>query len=149
MSDATDDLRGRFRQTARLRLEEMALLLDAIEEGIAKLESIEKLARHFHAMAGLGGTYGFPESYSTAYQGSTLKPTGKDGPPKWSLYRWHIMDPVNFSRDLRVTIQALGWWPNGRYQPLGDDIASIAFWYQREPHAEFPQFPPLERRWPR
>lgn len=96
-----------------------------------------------------GASYGFPEVFTTAYQGSTLKRGGKDGPPKWSLYRWHIMDPINFSRDLRVTIQALGWWPNGRYQPLGDDIASVAFWYQREPHVEFPQFPPLERRWPR
>jgi hypothetical protein len=96
-----------------------------------------------------GGTYGFPEVYTTAYQGSTLKPAGKDGPPKWSLYRWHIMDPINFSRDLRVTIQAIGWWPNGRYQPLADDIASVAFWYQREPHAEFPKFPPLRDRWPR
>jgi len=33
-----------------------------------------------------------------------------------------------------VTIQALGWWPNGRYQPLADDVASVAYWYQREPH---------------
>jgi hypothetical protein len=96
-----------------------------------------------------GGSYGFPEVYTTAYQGCTLKRVGKDGPPKWSLYRWHIMDPIDFSRDLRVTIQAIGWWPNGRYQPLADDIASVAFWYQREPHVEFPKFPPLRNRWPR
>jgi hypothetical protein len=96
-----------------------------------------------------GGTYGFPEVYTTAYQGCTLKHEGKEGPPKWSLYRWHIMDPINFSQDLRVTIQAIGWWPNGRYQPLADDIASVAFWYQQEPHAEFPKFPPLRDRWPR
>jgi hypothetical protein len=96
-----------------------------------------------------GGTYGFPEVYTTAYQGCTLKHEGKEGPPKWSLYRWHIMDPINFSQDLRVTIQAIGWWPNGRYQPLADDVASVAFWYQREPHAEFPKFPPLRDLWPR
>lgn len=85
----------------------------------------------------------------TAYIGNTLKHPGENGPPKWSLYRWHIMDPIRFQRDLRVTIQALGWWPNGRYQPLADDIASVAYWYQEEPHAAFPPFPPLERRWPR
>jgi hypothetical protein len=96
-----------------------------------------------------GGTYGFPEVYTTAYVGNTLEHKGQDGPPKWSLYRWHIMDPINFQKDLRVTIQALGWWPNGRYQPLGDDIASVAYWYQKEPHTPFPEFPPLSQRWPR
>ena len=48
-----------------------------------------------------------------------------------------------------MIIQALGWWPNGTYQPLADDIASVAYWYQREPHVAFPQFPPLNKRWPR
>ena len=96
-----------------------------------------------------GGAYGFPETYTTAYNGNTLDHPGKDGPPKWSLYRWHIWDPVQFHHDLRVTVQALGWYPNRRYQPLADDIASIAYWYQAEPHAPFPKFPPLSDRWPR
>jgi len=96
-----------------------------------------------------GGSYGFPEVYTTPFMGSTLSWKGKDGPPKWSLYRWHIPDPINFHKDLRITIQALGWWPNRRYQPLADDIASVAYWYQREPHAAFPPFPALPRRWPR
>lgn len=95
------------------------------------------------------GSYGFPQVYSTGYVGNTLKHPGEDGPPKWSLYRWHILDPICFQKDLRVTIQALGWWPTGKYQPLADDIASVAYWYQTEPHAPFPQFPPLEKRWPR
>jgi hypothetical protein len=95
------------------------------------------------------GCYGFPEVYSTAYTGCTLKHEGQDGPPKWSLYRWHIMDPICFKSDLRASIQALGWWPTGKYQPLADDIASVAYWYQGEPHAEFPKFPPVEKRWPR
>ena len=95
------------------------------------------------------GSYGFPETYSTAYVGNTLDHKGKDGPPKWSLYRWHIMDPVYFQEDLRLTIQALGWYPNSTYQPLADDIASVAYWYQSEPHAPFPEFPTLEKRWSR
>jgi hypothetical protein len=94
------------------------------------------------------GSYGFPETYSTAYVGNVLEHRGKDGPPKWSLYRWHIMDPIRFEQDLRVTIQALGWWPNQRYQPLSEDIASVAYWYQEEPHAPFPRLPALEKRWP-
>jgi hypothetical protein len=34
--------------------------------------------------------------------------------------------------------QALGWQSGGRYLPLEDDIASVAYWYQKEPHARFP-----------
>jgi hypothetical protein len=52
---------------------------------------------------------------------------------RFGMYRWHIMDPIRFQSDIRVTIQALGWRSDGRYLPLQDDIASTAFWYQREP----------------
>jgi hypothetical protein len=115
-----------------------------------------------------GGSHGFPEIFTTAYMGNALdhaRPAfgpmipgapaqwehfAWGGPPKWSLYRWHILDPIRFQQDLRVTVQALGWWPvGGKYQPLADDIASVAYWYQREPHAEFPKFPSLINRWPR
>ncbi len=98
-----------------------------------------------------GASYRFPEVCSTAYLGSTLNHPGTDGPPKWSLYRWHILDPIRFQEDLRVTIQALGWWPgpNRKFQPLADDIASVAYWYQTEPHMEFPDLPPFEERYPR
>jgi hypothetical protein len=48
---------------------------------------------------------------------------------------------VRFEKDLKVTIQALGWRSGGRYLPLQDDIASVAYWYQVEPHAAFPKLP--------
>ena len=64
---------------------------------------------------------------------------------RFGLYRWHIPDPIRFEKDLRVTIQALGWQDGGRYLPLEDDIASTAFWYQTEPHAHFPPLPPREK----
>jgi Protein of unknown function (DUF2961) len=60
---------------------------------------------------------------------------------RFGLYRWHIMDPIRFEKDLRVTIQALGWRNGGRYLPLPDDIASVAFWYQTHPAKPFPKFP--------
>ena len=53
----------------------------------------------------------------------------------------HITDPIRFDKDLKVTIQALGWRSGGRYLPLQDDIASVAYWYQAEPHAPFPALP--------
>lgn len=57
-------------------------------------------------------------------------------------YRWHVMDPVRFKSDLKVTIQALGWqYPPLRYLPLKDGFSSVAYWYQAEPHAPFPALP--------
>ena len=98
------------------------------------------------------GDYDFPQLYTTAYAGNVLDPKSDHpdgGPPQHSLYRWHILDPVEFHKDLKVTIQDLGWYPDTTYQPGGDDIASTAFWYQKEPHSPFPKFPPLIDRWPR
>ena len=60
---------------------------------------------------------------------------------RFGLYRWHIMDPIRFDKDLKVTIQDLGWHHDGRYMPLQDDIASVVFWYQTEPHNPFPKLP--------
>ena len=56
-------------------------------------------------------------------------------------YRWHILDPIRFENDLRVTLQSLGWQSGGRYLHLKDDIASVAYWYQTEPHNPFPNLP--------
>ena len=56
-------------------------------------------------------------------------------------YRWHITDPIRFDRDLKVTIQALGWKEGGLYKPLQDDMSSVAYWYQMEPHNPFPPLP--------
>ena len=56
-------------------------------------------------------------------------------------YRWHITDPIRFEEDLRVTIQSLGWQSGGRYLHLEDDLSSVAYWYQAEPHNNFPGLP--------
>ena len=60
---------------------------------------------------------------------------------RFGMYRWHITDPIRFEHDLRVTIQALGWREGGRYLPLRDDIASVAFWYQQGETVPFPPLP--------
>lgn len=60
---------------------------------------------------------------------------------RFGMYRWHITDPIRFEKDLKVTIQALGWRGGGRYLPLQDDISSVVYWYQLEPHAPFPALP--------
>lgn len=66
----------------------------------------------------------------------------KDRERRIGEYRWHILDPVRFKSDLKVTIQALGWQgPPVRYLPLDDGFSSVAYWYQAEPHAAFPTLP--------
>ena len=60
---------------------------------------------------------------------------------RFGMYRWHIADPIRFQQELRVTMQALGWHSGGRYLPLQDDIASVAYWYQTLPTAPFPSLP--------
>lgn len=61
-----------------------------------------------------------------------------------AMYRWHVMDPIRFSEDLRVTIQALGWRGSdgsARFLPGRHDICSVAYWYQALPTPPFPAFP--------
>jgi hypothetical protein len=60
---------------------------------------------------------------------------------RFGLYRWHIMDPIRFDKDLKITIQDLGWHKGGRYLAQKSDIASVCYWYQTEPHAKFPKLP--------
>jgi hypothetical protein len=80
--------------------------------------------------------------FCAPFTGYPLRLAPAGAVPKHGLYRWHIMDPVRFRQDLRVTIQALGWGARDKAPaPLSDDIASTAFWYQTEPHAPFPTLP--------
>lgn len=113
--------------------------------------------REFPTIAGTGtedyfcGSYNFEnqethryQTFSTPYTGlAQVLPPDKAYLPgqRFGLYRWHLRDPVRFEKDFRVTIQALGWKSEGRYLPLEDDIASVAYWYQAEPHAKFPPLP--------
>ncbi len=113
--------------------------------------------REFPTINGTGtedyfcGSYNFEnkekrqyEEFTSPYSGlvQALRPDGLyQSQQRFGLYRWHIADPVRFDTDLRITIQALGWRDGGRYLPLQDDIGSVAYWYQTEPHASFPKLP--------
>ena len=84
------------------------------------------------------------QPFTTPYAGlhQVIRPDGVyQSQTRFGMYRWHVTDPVRFQRDLRVTIQALGWRSGGRYLPLQDDIASVAYWYQTLPTASFPALP--------
>lgn len=77
----------------------------------------------------VGGKY---TEYTTPYAGLS-KVGATDGTYRsqrfFDMYRWHICDPIYFEKDLRVTIQALGWRSESRYRPLKDTISSVAYYY--------------------
>ena len=95
------------------------------------------------------GSYNFDrdgqyKEFCTPYSGlpQVIRPDGTyKSQQRFGLYRWHIMDPIRFGKDLKITIQDLGWRNGGRYLPQQSDIASVCFWYQTDPHGKFPQFP--------
>jgi hypothetical protein len=115
--------------------------------------------REFPTINGTGtedyfnGAYDFEvngkyEEFTSPYSGlaQVIRPDGLyQSQERFGLYRWHIADPVRFDHDLRVTIQDLGWQSGGKYLPLNDDMSSVAFWYQTEPHAAFPKLPGREQ----
>ncbi len=111
--------------------------------------------KEFPSICGTGtedyfcGAYNFDAGgeyieHSTPYSGM-YKVRHTDGAYKsqryFNLYRWHITDPIYFKKDLKVTIQALGWRSGGRYLPLQDDISSVAYWYSDTLDDVYPKFP--------
>jgi hypothetical protein len=113
--------------------------------------------REFPTLCGTGtedyfcGSYNFENKLTKQYQEFTTPYSGLaqvirpdsvyQSQTRFGMYRWHITDPIRFEQDLRVTIQALGWRSGGRYLPLQDDIASVAYWYQTLPTQPFPPIP--------
>lgn len=51
---------------------------------------------------------------------------------KVCAYRYHLLDPVPFQYRIRVSME------HGHANDRSDDIASVAYWYQMEPHRRFP-----------
>ena len=91
--------------------------------------------------------WGFPSgAYSGPYHGITLASSAQEHFGLWSMYRFHIEDPIRFQKSIRVTIE------HGHANDQGNDYSSVAYWYQLEPHVPHPDLPPvatrLPRRWP-
>ena len=115
-----------------------------------------------------GGAWGFqreftydpepvPVTFNAPYCGYPLysdKDTSKGAPfvhsmaPVHAMYRWHLPDPVWFDQDLRITLQQIGVNDRGLFE-RSDDVFSVAYWYQTEPHVAFPELPEGPAREPR
>jgi len=95
------------------------------------------------------GSYNFDRNgryteFCTPYSGlvQVIRPDGAyKSQQRFGLYRWHINDPIRFEKDLKITIQDLGWHQDGRYLAQQSDISSVCFWYQTHPHAKLPALP--------
>ena len=88
-----------------------------------------------------GSAWGIGE-FNTPYHGAPLETKSRV-----SMYRWHVPDPIRFSKDLRVVIQNIGYGDKGLYERQ-DDMCSTAYWYQNEPHKAFPALPGVMERRP-
>ncbi|MDX9940511.1 MAG: DUF2961 domain-containing protein [Sphaerochaetaceae bacterium] len=93
-------------------------------------------------------------TYSTAFLGYPYHSTSTSHPirnysretvPSHGLYRWHILDPIHFRRHVRITVQQIGYNDRQLFE-RSDDISSVAYWYQEEPHVPFPLFPARDAR---
>lgn len=103
-----------------------------------------------------GGSYNFDPTpkhdqayvtYTTPFAGfhQVIRPSSDYRTQfRMGMYRFHVMDPVRFESDLRITIQALGWGYNGRWLPMQDDVASVAYWYQDIPSGPLLPLPERE-----
>lgn len=95
--------------------------------------------------------WGFTEQAGPFY-GTPLW-EGDDTGDRGTAYRWHIPDPINFHKSLRVEIEHKGWeqFPDGTtdgFIERDDLMSSVAFWYQIEPHKPWAPLPPGRDRLP-
>ncbi len=85
-----------------------------------------------------GGFYFAGGPFHTPTHGASVRSylTGRA-----SAYRFHIDDPIPFEQSIEISID------HGFRNTMDGDYASVAFWYQQEPHADFPALPlgPLRR----
>lgn len=88
-----------------------------------------------------GGAWAFGSNYSAPFLGYPIGECDLRAGNRHGLYRFHVLDPIRFEKDIRITMQAIGWRCEGRYLPLQDDISSVAYWYQTHPAKPFPPLP--------
>jgi D-arabinan exo alpha-(1,3)/(1,5)-arabinofuranosidase (non-reducing end) len=71
------------------------------------------------------------EEYAGTYHGFHLIES-RDYSGLIGAYRWFVQDPIHFETSLRWTVE------HGHANNFANEYASVAYWYQSEPHAPFP-----------
>ncbi|MBI3667796.1 MAG: DUF2961 domain-containing protein, partial [Acidobacteria bacterium] len=83
-----------------------------------------------------------PVPFAHLYSGAPFMSSPERTGGRYCLYRWHADNPVTFTRYLRHTME------HGHGNHRADNYYSCCYWYQTEPHMEFPALPPVEKRIP-
>ena len=131
--------------------------------------------REFPTMAGTGtedyvGTAWGQGAYAHMYQGS---PIAEDRTGQWAFYRYHVPDPIWFRRDVRVTMQQIGYLAPHSREPIvranrtlfeagpgrvpkdlskdgkferSDDWSSVAYFYFSRAESPLPPIAPVAER---
>lgn len=83
-----------------------------------------------------GGAWCYPQPnpFHRPYFGNPLRGSSDVG-GRWSVYRFHVQDPIPFQKSLRFTFE------HGHASDRVDNWSTVAYWYQTEPHAPFPALP--------
>lgn len=87
--------------------------------------------------------WGYAEAFSYPFYGAPLLEELPDRSKLTTVYRWHIPDPVRFTRHIRVTIEHLF------SDEVINDYSSVAYWYQTEPIRRRVPLPVAEDNHPR
>ena len=88
------------------------------------------------------GAWGFKDHpFSYQLYGAPVVGKARAG-SRSSVYRFHLDAPIPFKSSFRATIE------HGSANHRSDNYYSVAYWYQTEPHAAFPELPPAEDRLP-
>jgi hypothetical protein len=62
-----------------------------------------------------------------------------------SIYRWHLKDPIYWKKDVRITIQQIGYKKGGLFERQ-DDWSTATSWYEPIPSEPLPSMPDFESR---
>lgn len=80
------------------------------------------------------------ERYAHPYFGYAKVPDKFGWMGRTHCYRFFLEDPIRFEKSLHASIE------HGHDNNLTLDIATVAYWYQSEPHQSFPPLPARENR---
>jgi len=84
-----------------------------------------------------GGWYFDQGEFAAPFHGLVVK---DDPLGRIAAYRWHIADAIPFHDSIRVEIE------HGHGNEVIADYATMAYWYQAEPHAPLPDLPAADER---
>jgi hypothetical protein len=84
-----------------------------------------------------GGWYFEQGEFAAPYHGVVVK---DDELARIAAYRWQLADPIMFRDSIRVELE------HGHANQEVADYATMAYWYQTEPHAPLPPLPAADQR---